>query len=115
MTPATNNVYGQIVAPEGLGAVLKTVEAMLGPGCASLFRPRSSSEIETLRIRTNNADFESLPLAGGIDYLLNGSVEGSLDEIMQFTRFLSEGLAEARIEHTLQVHDGRRIVLTLPE
>ena len=61
------------------------------------------------------ADFESLPLPGGIEYLLNGAVAGSPDEVMAFTRRLSAVLAAAKVEHTFDVHDGKRIVLTLPE
>ena len=108
-----NNVYGQVVAPDGLRVVLVAAERALGPGAASVFRSRAGGA-ETLRIRTDAADFESLPLPGGMDYLLNGAVSGSADEVAAFVRALSASLAEARVEHTFEVHDGQRVVLSLP-
>ena len=115
MIKVPNNFYGQIVTPDGLQPVLKAVEVLLGPGRASLFRSRSSSTVETLRIRTDAADLETLPLPGGIDYLLNGSVTGPAEDVTAFVRSLSAGLARAGVEHSFQVHDGRRVVLSLPE
>ena len=112
--PRTNNVYGQLVAPGGLQPVLVAIEALLGPGCASLFHTRAGAG-ETLRIRSDTSDFESLPLPGGMEYLLNGAVAGSVDEVMVFVRALSAQLTESNIEHTFEVHDGRRVVLSLPE
>jgi hypothetical protein len=115
MKLSANNVYGQLVAPDGLRPVLVALEKLLGPGQASLFRSRSTSTIETLRIRTDAADLESLPMPGGIDYLLNGAVAGSMDDVIAFVQRLSAGLSEAHIEHTFEIHDGRRIVLSLPK
>ena len=109
-----NNVYGQLIAPDGLGAVLVAVEKALGPGCASMFHSRAGQS-ETLRIRTDSADLESLALPGGMDYLLNGVVEGSEGDIANFVRSLSAELLEAKIDHTFEVHDGRRVVLSLPD
>ena len=114
MIPRTNNVYGQIVAPDGLRPVLEAAEALLGPGCASLFRARTSNPTETLRIRTDVADMETLPLPGGIEYLLNGAVGGTAEEVATFVRKLSAALTEAKVEHSFEVHDGRGVVLSLP-
>ena len=114
MIPKTNNVYGQIVAPDGLRPVLAAVEELLGPGCASLFRSRTSNASETLRIRTDAADLESLPLPGGIEHLLNGAVGGSANEVDAFVRALSAALTEAKVQHSFEVHDGRGVVLSLP-
>lgn len=112
--PRTNNVYGQVVAPDGLRPVLEAAKSVLGPGCASLFRGRGA-DAETLRIRSDACDFESLPLPGGMEHLLNGAVSGTPEQVMTFVRTLSAALTEARVEHTFDVHDGRRIVLSLPE
>jgi hypothetical protein len=111
--PRHNNVYGQVIAPDGLRPVLGAVEATVGPGCASLFRPRAGGA-EVLRIRTDAADFESLPLPGGMEHLLNGAVAGPVDAVAAFARRLSAALSEAKVEHTFEVHDGRRVVLSLP-
>jgi hypothetical protein len=108
-----NNVYGQIVAPGGLGPILAALEQALGPGCASLFHPRPGAP-EMVRVRTDTADLESLPLPGGMEHLFNGAVAGPIDDVIAFARSLSTALAEAKVEHTLEVHDGRRIVLSLP-
>jgi hypothetical protein len=111
--PAANNVYGQLVAPGGLAPVLGAVEAALGSGCASLFRARGA-DYETLRIRSDACDFESLPLPGGMEHLLNGSVSGATEDVIRIVRALSAALSDARVEHSFDVHDGRRIVLSLP-
>lgn len=113
MARGFNNVYGQLVAPDGLRPVLVAAERVLGPGAASVFRSRAGGA-ETLRIRTDAADFESLPLPGGMEYLLNGSVAGTAEEVATFVRALSASLAAARVEHGFEVHDGRRMVLSLP-
>ena len=111
--PQHNNVYGQLIAPDGLRRVLVAVEDAIGPGCASLFHARAGGT-ETLRIRTDAADFESLPLPGGMEHLLNGAVAGPADAVAAFARTLSSALARAKVEHTFEVHDGRRVVLSLP-
>jgi hypothetical protein len=111
--PAFNNVYGQLVAPDGLGPVRDAIERTLGPGTASQFQSRPAAP-KMIRIRTDVADFESLPLPGGIEHLLNGAVAGSMDEVVAFARTLSAALAEAKVEHSFEVHDGTRIVLSLP-
>ena len=113
MRAKPNNVYGQIVAPDGLGPLRDAVEQAFGPGCASLFHARPGSP-EMIRIRTDAADFESLPLPGGMEHLLNGSVAGSPDEVAGFARKLSDALVEAKLEHSFDVHDGTRIILSLP-
>ena len=112
--PRTNNVYGQVIAPDGLRAAVVALEAALGPGTVSTYRSRRGADAETLRIRTDAADFESLPLPGGMEHLLNGAVAGSPDDVARFVRKLSAALAEAKVEHTFDVHDGRRIILSVP-
>jgi hypothetical protein len=112
--PRTNNVYGQVVAPDGLRAVVVAIEAALGPGSASMYRSRAGADAETLRIRTDVADFESLPLPGGIEHVLNGAVAGSPEDVAAVVRALSAALTDVKIEHNFEVHDGRRVVLSLP-
>jgi hypothetical protein len=67
-----------------------------------------------IRLRTDAADFESLPMPGGMDHLFNGSVAGSSDDVAAFVGRVSKVLAEAKIEHTFDVVDGGRVVLSLP-
>jgi hypothetical protein len=107
-------VYGQLIAPDGLRAVVVALEAALGPGTASMYRSRAGSDTETLRIRTDAADFESLPLPGGMEHLLNGAVAGSAEDVAKLVRTLSRALTDAKVEHTFEVHDGRRIILSVP-
>lgn len=104
MVPDTNNVYGQLVALDGLRPVLRAVEATLGPGAASVYRS-GYDRAETLRIRCDTAEFESIALPGGIEYLLNGAVGGSPEEVVLFLRRLSAALVEVRVEHSFEVYD----------
>jgi hypothetical protein len=111
--PQANNVYGQIVSPDGLAPLRVAIENAFGPGCVSLFHARPGAP-EMLRIRTDAADFESLPLPGGMDYLLNGAVAGGIDDVKSFAQRLSDAFVKAKIEHTFDVHDGTRVILSLP-
>jgi hypothetical protein len=111
--PQSNNVYGQIVAPDGLRPIVVALEKALGPGCVSAYNPRPGAA-EVIRLRTDVADFESLPLPGGMEHLFNGAVAGSSDDVTAFVRRLSAALVDAKLEHTLDVVDGGRVVLALP-
>jgi hypothetical protein len=104
MGPRHNNVYGQIVAPDGLRPVLRAVEAVAGPGCASAYRDRAS-DTERLRLRSDTADLESLPLPGGMEHLFNGAVAGSTESVLAFVRALSGALTKEGIDHNFEVLD----------
>jgi len=78
-----------------------------------MFNPRPGAP-EVIRVRTDVADFESLPLPGGMDHLFNGSVAGSSDEVAAFARLISDALTEAKLEHTFDVVDAGRVVSSLP-
>lgn len=112
--PKTNNVYGQIVAPDGLRPVHAAIEKVLGPGCASIFRARTLNPDEMLRVLTDVADIQSLPLPGGMEHLFNGAVGGSAEEVVAFVQRLSDALADAKVEHSFEIHDGRQVVRSLP-
>jgi hypothetical protein len=113
MRMRANNVYGQIVAPGGLRPVVAALEKVLGPGCVSVFNPRPGAR-EVLRLRTDAADFESLPLPGGMEHLCNGSVAGPADDVIGFVRRVSGALSEMKVDHTFDVLDGGGVVLSLP-
>ena len=102
-----------MVAPDGLRPVVAALEKVLGPGCVSVFNPRPGTP-EVIRLRTDVADFESLPLPGGMDHLLNGSVAGTSEDVANFVRRVSHAFAEAKLDHTFDVVENGRVVLTLP-
>ncbi len=109
-----NNVYGQLITPEGLRPVLRAVERAAGPGCASVFRDRAGGA-ERLRLRSDAADLETLPLAGGAEHLFNGAVGGSAEDVVAFVRGLSRHLAEEHVEHSFEVYDaGERRSHSIP-
>jgi hypothetical protein len=111
--PQSNNVYGQIVAPDGLRPIVVALEKSLGPGCVSAYNPRPGAA-EVIRLRTDLADFESLPLPGGMEHLFNGAIAGTSDDVAAFVRRLSVALVDARLEHTFDIVAGGRVVLSLP-
>jgi hypothetical protein len=108
-----NNVYGQIVAPDGLRPLVVALEKALGPGCVSVFSPRPGAP-EVIRVRTDAADFESLPMPGGMVHLFNGSVAGTSDDVTAFTQRISDALTKAKLEHTFDIVDAGRVVSSLP-
>jgi hypothetical protein len=89
------------------------LEKALGPGCVSVSSPRPGAP-EVIRLRTEAADLESLPLPGGMDHLFNGAVAGSSDDVASFVRRVSGAFAETKLEHTFDVVEGGRVVLALP-
>ena len=93
--------------------MLVALEKALGPGCVSMFNPRPGAP-EVIRLRTDIADFESLALPGGMDHLFNGSVAGSAGDVAAFAQRVSAAMVEAKIEHTFDVVNAGRVVLTLP-
>lgn len=99
-----NNVYGQLVAPDGLRPVARAAEAACGPGSAAAYRDRASNT-ERLRLRTDAADLESLPLPGGTDHLFNGAVAGPIADVLAFVRALSSALTSEGVEHSFEVLD----------
>lgn len=89
------------------------LEKALGPGCVSVYNPRPGAA-EVIRLRSDLTDFESLPLPGGMDHLFNGAVAGTSDDVAAFVRRVSAAFVEAKLEHTFDVVEGGRVVLSLP-
>ena len=113
MIPEGNNVYGIITAPQGLEPVLRAIEQVVGGGRASIYRSQFNGS-ETLRLRSESADFESDPLDDGVQHLFNGGVGGSLEKVVAFVRALSESLSRSGIEHSFEVYEGQQLVQRLP-
>src|SRR4051812_31600854 len=97
-----DNVYGHFVAPQGLDPVLRAVRRLVGEGQASVYTSQFDGA-QTLRFSTDAVDFESTPHDGGTRHLLNGGVDGTLPEVANFVRTMSELLTEAGIEHRFEV------------
>jgi hypothetical protein len=108
-----NNVYGLVVAPQGLAPVLQAVRRVIGDGTASIYRSHFNGA-ETLRFSTESVDFESTPLENGTEHLLNGGVGGSSEEVVAFVRTLSVALVDAGVEHRFEVYKNRELVQLVP-
>jgi hypothetical protein len=104
MIPEANNVYSIITAPEGMEPVLRAIKGLAAGGRASIYQSGYNGA-ETLRLRSDRVDFESVPLEDGVQHLFNGGVGGSLEEVVDFVRALSEALHQARIEHRFEIYD----------
>ncbi len=104
MNREVDNVYGVITAEQGVRHVLRAVEHLFAGGRTSVNRS-SDHGAETLRLRSDQAEFESEPLADGVQHLFNGTVGGPLEQVLGFVRSLSEALRTAGIEHRFEVYD----------
>lgn len=114
MIPDFNNVYGHIVVSNGLQPVLRVVNGLVGEGRAYIKKSQFNGA-ETLRIGTDNVNFESTPLEDAGRHLLSGGVGGSLEEVVEFVRALSRSLAQDGIEHRFEVYDDdQNLVQMLP-
>lgn len=114
MIPHGNNVYGQVIAPEGLQPVLRAVERLIGENRVYIKKSQFSGA-ETLHFGTDDTQFDSTPLEEAGHHLVNGAVGGSLEDVVGFVRALSGSLPQEGIEHHFEVYDGERLVQTFPE
>lgn len=103
MTPESNNVYGQIEAPNGLEPIRFALAKWLSHSAVSIYQS-SYDGSETMRLRTAGAEFESVPLENGC-HLFNGCVEGSLTTIELFIANLSRQLESIGIDHSFEIDD----------
>ena len=111
--PSHNNVYGVITAPEGLEPVLRAVEQVVGKGHASIYRSQFNGTA-TLRLTSETAAFETDRLDEGVQHFFNGSVGGSLQDIADFVRDLSDSLTRSGIEHSFEIYDQQQLVQRIP-
>jgi hypothetical protein len=110
MNSERNNVFGVITAPNGIEAVLRAVEHLVGKGGASVYRSRYN-RAETLRPHSDDVEFDSEPLPEGAGHLFNGGVGGSPEEIASFVSALSDALRDAGIEHRFEIYDGKQVLV----
>src|SRR5687768_17562030 len=99
MMPERNNVWGILTAPQGMEPVLHAVEHLVARGRASI-RRSGYNGAETLRLSTDQVDFESTPLEDGHQHLFSGGVAGSPEDVVAFIQALSNALHKAGIEHS---------------
>jgi len=111
--PEGNNIYGLFTAPDGLQPVLRAIAQVVGGGRAYIKRSGFSGA-ETLYLRSESADFESDHLDEGAQHVFNGSVGGSLEEVVAFVRALSESLSRSGMEHSFEVYDDQQLVQRIP-
>lgn len=113
MIPHGNNVYGIIIAPQGLQPVLRALEQVVGEGLAYIKRS-GFNQAETLHLRSESADFDSNHLDNGPQHSFSGGVGGSLEEVVGFVRALSESLSRLSIVHSFEVYDDQQVVQWKP-
>ena len=112
--PDYDNVYGHVVAPNGLQPILDVVRRLIGE-CRASIKTSQFNGAETLRFSTDAVDFESTPLKDGSQHLLNGGVGGDLSDVLAFVKTMSRLLTEASIEHSFEVYDNEsNLVQTFP-
>ena len=113
MIPDTNNVYGHVVAPRGLGPVLIAVRPLATGGQACL-KTSGYDGTTTLHLETETLDFATTPLGGG-RHLFNGGVAGSITDVVALVEKLSAALSAAGMEHGFEVYDAdQNLVCVVP-
>jgi len=71
---------------------------------------------ETLILWTDSAFFHTLYMEEDDSYLFDGGVDGTVEQLIAFTRCLSYALERAGIDHELHVTDGpMNSVASFPE
>src|SRR5262245_12026208 len=113
MIPDSYNVYGVVTAPQGLEPVLRAIEQDLIEGRAYIYRSQFNGA-ETLRLRSESADFDSDRLDDGVQHLFSGGVGGTLEDVVCFVRRLSDSFSRSGIEHVFEVYDDQELVERIP-
>lgn len=90
MIPDFNNVYGHVVVPHGLEAVLRAVRPLAARGRAWI-KVSGHDGAPTLHPETDSLDFRTTPLGGG-RHLFNGGVGGTAGEVVALVEDLSRAL-----------------------
>lgn len=102
--PKRDNVYGHVIVPGGIQCALKVVRRLIGKDKARI-RFSGYDGASTLLFSSDKCDFESTSLGDGKEHLLNGGVAGTIEEVAEFVKQLSESLSDAKIEHEFEVYD----------
>jgi hypothetical protein len=109
------NVIGSVTAPHGLSPVLNALRPLFPHGEIFIGHPLTQKG-EKLIVRTTSAFFSTNPHDEEGRYIFAGGVEGTLDEVIAFTKALSDALELAGIEHDLHVYDSTEsIVASFPK
>jgi hypothetical protein len=101
--PEGNNVYGRLVTPLGLQAVLRALESLVAGGRAWV-KVSGYDGSESLHLETASADFLSTPLEDG-SHLYSGGVGGTEAQVLAFVQAMSDAVAAAGIWHSFEVYD----------
>lgn len=110
---AGNNVYGDLIAPQGLRYVSDALAPLIGDARASLYVSQFNGK-ETLRFSTEIANFESMPLEVQGHHFLNGHVIGTIDEVARFVEAMSKHLSDTSIQHRFEIYVDDRLLRRLP-
>lgn len=111
MIPDFNNVYGHVVAPHSLEAVLRAVRPLAAGGQAWI-KVSGYDGAPTLHLETDSLDFQTTPLGEG-RHLFNGGVGGTAGEVIALVENLSRALSAAGVEHAFEVYDEDQNLLRL--
>jgi hypothetical protein len=108
------NVYGGFAARHGLSAVVEALRPLFREGAVYIsYDPVNG---DALIVRTRSVFFHTLHMEDEDSYLFDGGIEGTLEEVIAFTKSLSEALESAGIDHDLHVADGpMNYVASFPE
>lgn len=111
--PDFNNVYGHVVASNGLEPVLEAIRGVEGVSHASI-SVSGYDGAESLILLSDKIDFESDPLEIG-QHLFNGAVAGNIQEVLDFVSKLSDALTDAGVKHHFEVYNkSQELIKEIP-
>ena len=107
--PDYNNVYGHVIAPNGLTTVLENVRGTAGVRKAGI-KVSGYDGSESLILSGDLIEFESEPIEND-EHLLKGCIAGTIEEIIIFIGQLSHALSEAKLDHHFEVYNEEQILI----
>jgi hypothetical protein len=104
--PSYNNVYGFFLCPRSLEEVAKVLTYRLGLNAESISVKKSQFDgTQNMRILSARADFEAYRTKEENEYLLNGSVAGTAQEVYRYTQELHQILNQSGYPSRFEIYD----------
>jgi hypothetical protein len=104
--PEGNNVYGHLACDGRLPQLAQLLRVFLGVDEHEVSVKTSQFDgAQTLRVRTETAEFDAYLAGTDRKFLFNGAVAGNTEQVYTFVRALHRALQDGGFQPRLEVYD----------
>ncbi|WP_289535851.1 hypothetical protein [Pseudomonas sp. SO81] len=107
--PESNNVYGLLTCPESLEEPARVLRQTLALGSDDVVVKKSQFDgAQSLVFSAAQADFKAYGATEEGEYLFNGAVAGTAEEVCLFVQELHSALTQAGYRIRFEVYDAQQ-------